>query len=194
MVALVTTVPAVSAQQGLPNGFEQSPVAGLTSVTAMDFAPDGRLFVAAQGGALRIIKDGVLLATPFMTIPVESFGEQGLLGLAFDPELTTNRYLYVFYTSPDTAQNRVSRFTASSTNPDIAEPGSELIILDNISHGDGYHNGGAIHFGSDGKLYIATGDVTNPNNAQSLGSLAGKLLRIDPRSFPNVVPPDNPFV
>jgi glucose/arabinose dehydrogenase len=80
----------------LPSGFEQTLlVGGLGGVTAMEFAPDGRLFVAEQAGQLRVVKNGVVLPTPFLTVSANSFGAQGLLGLAFDPNFTTNRRVYV---------------------------------------------------------------------------------------------------
>src|SRR5882672_7747651 len=113
----------------LPAGFVASTVAsGLSAPTAMDFAPDGRLFVCLQGGNLRVIKNGVLLAAPFVSLTVDSAGERGLLGIAFDPNFITNNFLYVYYTVPGTfAHNRVSRFT---TNGDVAVPNSETVILD----------------------------------------------------------------
>ena len=86
----------------------------------MQFAPDGRLFVCEQGGRLRVIKNGVLLSTPFLTVTVNSVGERGLLGVAFDPAFSTNRYVYVYYTAATPAvHNRISRFTA---NGDVALP------------------------------------------------------------------------
>jgi glucose/arabinose dehydrogenase len=196
-IAIATLLFSVSVTlaSDLPSGFEETlVVTGLTSVTAMEFAPDGRLFVAEQAGRLRVVKDGMVLSTPFLTVPANSFGEQGLLGVAFDPNFTANKHVYVYYTAQATGQNRVSRFTASSANPDVADQDSELVILDDLVNSGGYHNGGAIHFGLDGKLYVAVGDGSNPPNAQSLETLAGKLLRIDPFSFPNVIPPDNPFI
>ena len=80
-----------------PNFTENNLVSGLSSPTAMAFSPDGRLFVAEQGGSLRVVADGVLLPTPFLTVPVSSLGERGLLGVAFDPdfETATDKYLYV---------------------------------------------------------------------------------------------------
>ena len=98
----------------LPAGFTETQIAlNLTSPTAMAFAPDGRLFVCLQGGALRVIKAGALLSTPFMTVSVDSSGERGLLGVAFDPDFATNQFVYVYYTTPITPiHNRVSRFTA----------------------------------------------------------------------------------
>src|SRR4026207_2247440 len=77
----------------LPSGFVQTTVAsGIASPTAMAIAPDGRIFVCSQGGGVRLIKTGVFLATPFVTLSVDSVGERGLLGVAFDPYFTLNHY------------------------------------------------------------------------------------------------------
>src|SRR5437667_12868575 len=79
----------------LPQGFSETMVSGgLSSPTAMDFAPDGRLFVCLQAGQLRVIKNGSLLATPFVTLTVDSSGERGLLGVAFDPGFASNNFVY----------------------------------------------------------------------------------------------------
>src|SRR5438309_7020920 len=142
----------------LPPGFVEAQVGGNLSgsPTAMAFAPDGRLFVCQQGGQLRVIKNGSLLATPFVTLTVNSSGERGLLGVAFDPAFPTNGFVYVYYTATTPAiHNRVSRCTA---NGDVALAGSEFVLLDlnNLSSATN-HNGGAIHFGPDGKLYIPVG-------------------------------------
>jgi glucose/arabinose dehydrogenase len=157
----------------------------------MDFAPDGsgRLFVAEQGGTLRVIAGGQLLGTPFLSLNVDSTGERGLLGVAFDPNFATDSYVYVYYTVPGSpAHNRVSRFTA---NGNVAAPGSEVDLLDIDSLStDTRHNGGAIHFGPDGKLYVAVGDNKVSSNSQSLSSLKGKILRINPDGS---IPADNPF-
>ena len=84
----------------LPSGFAETRIAtGLASPTAMSFAPDGRLFVCEQGGKLRVIKNGALLATPFVTLSVNSSGERGLLGVAFDPDFATNGFVYIYYTT-----------------------------------------------------------------------------------------------
>ncbi len=176
----------------LPANFTETQLAsGLSSPTAMAFAPDGRLFVCQQGGQLRVIKNGALLAAPFVTIAVDSNGERGLLGVAFDPDFATNQFVYVYYTSPTPqVHNRVSRFTASAGNPDVAAAGSEVPIFDlnNLSVATN-HNGGAIHFGPDGKLYIAVGENANPANAQSIGNVLGKVLRINSDGS---IPGDNP--
>ncbi|HEV2854604.1 MAG TPA: PA14 domain-containing protein [Thermoanaerobaculia bacterium] len=174
----------------LPSGFTENVVAsGLNNPTAMASAPDGRLFVTEQGGTLRVIKNGALLPTPFLTVTVSSTGERGLLGIAFDPNFATNQWVYVYYTATTPAvHNRVSRFTASG---DTAVAGSETVILelDNLSSATN-HNGGAMHFGPDGKLYIAVGENGNPSNAQTLGNLLGKMLRINKDGS---IPTDNPF-
>jgi len=173
----------------LPTGFTETIISGISSPTAMELAPDGRIFVCEQGGRLRIIKNGALLATPFLTVSVDSAGERGLLGVAFDPQFAINHFVYVYYTVPVTPRhNRVSRFTA---NGDVAVAGSELAILelDNLSSATN-HNGGAIHFGPDGKLYVAVGENANPSNAQTLTNRLGKVLRINSDGS---IPADNPF-
>lgn len=173
----------------LPTGFTETQISGLSGATAMDFAPDGRLFVCLQGGNLRVIKNGALLPTPFLTVSVDSSGERGLLGVAFDPNFSTNNFVYIYYTVPTAPiHNRVSRFTA---NGDVAVPGSELVLLnlDNLSSATN-HNGGALHFGPDGKLYIAVGENANPSNSQTLTNLLGKILRINSSG---TIPTDNPF-
>jgi glucose/arabinose dehydrogenase len=162
----------------LPAGFIENLVSnGLSSPTAMDFAPDGRLFVCLQGGQLRVIKNGALLPASFVTLTVDSSGERGLLGIAFDPNFASNNFIYVYYTVPGSpAHNRLSRFTA---NGDVAAANSEVVLLElnNLSSATN-HNGGAIHFGPDGKLYIAVGENANGANSQTLTNLLGKVLRL----------------
>jgi glucose/arabinose dehydrogenase len=174
----------------LPPGFSETQiVAGLASATAMELAPDGRIFICQQTGQLRVVKNGSLLSTPFVSLTVHSAGERGLLGVAFDPNFAANNFVYVYYTVPGTtAHNRISRFTA---NGDVAVGGSEFVLvdLDNLSSATN-HNGGAIHFGPDGKLYVGVGENANPANSQTLSNRLGKLLRINSDGTP---PPDNPF-
>jgi len=175
----------------LPAGFSEVPLAtGLRNPTAMAIAPDGRIFIAEQNGDLRVVKNGVLLDDEFLHVSVNSAGERGLLGVAFDPNFATNNFVYVYYTtSTSPIHNRVSRFTA---NGDIVIPGSERVLLnlDNLSAATN-HNGGAIHFGRDGKLYIGVGENADGDNAQTLGNLLGKILRINRNGS---IPADNPFV
>ncbi len=187
--------PCVAARAAtLPTGFAETRVAtGLASPTAMAFAPDGRLFVAQQAGALRVIKNGALLTQPFLTVSVNSSGERGLLGVAFDPNFSSNNFVYVYYTtSTAPVHNRLSRFTASAANPDVVAAGSEvqLLNLPALSSATN-HNGGAIHFGTDGKIYIAVGDNANTANAQPLTTTLGKLLRVNADGS---IPSDNPFL
>ena len=188
----LAVLPAASqlSAASLPAGFSETLIAtGISSSTAMAFAPDGRIFVCQQGGNLRVIKNGVLLSSPFVAITVNSSGERGLLGIAFDPGFASNQYVYVYYTATTPAiHNRISRFTA---NGDVAVSGSEVVILElNDLSGATNHNGGAIHFGPDGKLYAAVGENANGSNAQTLNNLLGKILRLN---SDGTIPSDNPF-
>ena len=143
----------------------------------MAFAPDGRLFVCEQGGALRVIKNGALLPTPFLTVSVNSSGERGLLGAAFDPDFANNNFVYIYYTATSpTVHNRISRFTA---NGDVAVTNSEVVLMDLEDLSATNHNGGAIHFGLDGMLYIATGENAVQSNSQSFSNRLGKILRVN---------------
>ena len=173
----------------VPAGFTDAQVAAnLSSPTAMAIAPDGRIFVAQQDGAVRVIKDGQLLPDPFATVAANSSAERGLLGITFDPDFTSNHYVYVYYTaSAPTAHNRVSRFTAIG---DVAA-GPETALLDFPDIGGAiYHMGGALHFGADGKLYIAVGDHQDGGKSQLLTSVFGKILRVNADGS---IPGDNPF-
>ena len=190
-VCLMLTIGATAGRAAtLPTGFTEALVAsGLNNPTAMQFAPDGRLFVCEQGGRLRVIKNGALLSTPFLTVTVSSSGERGLLGVAFDPNFAVNQYVYIYYTATSPAvHNRVSRFTA---NGDVAAAGSEVVLLDldNLSSATN-HNGGALNFGPDGKLYVSVGENANAANAQTLSNLLGKMLRLN---TDGTIPTDNPF-
>jgi glucose/arabinose dehydrogenase len=174
----------------VPPGFTDSLVAaGLNNPTAMALAPDGRIFVCEQGGALRVIENGILLTTPFLTVTVDSSGERGLLGVAFDPNFNSNQLVYIYYTATTpTIHNRISRFTAAGN---VAVAGSEIIVMDlnNLSTATN-HNGGALHFGPDGNLFVAVGDNANGSNAQTLANRLGKMLRI---TSTGAIPADNPF-
>jgi glucose/arabinose dehydrogenase len=176
-----------------PNFARLQVVGGLANPTTMAFAPDGRLFVAEQRGTLRVVKPGGTLAT-FLNISgrVDSAGERGLLGVAFDPNFSNNHYVYLYYTQRATrttpAHNRVIRVTA---NGNRAVAGSERLILRlNYLSSATNHNGGAIHFGRDGKLYVGVGENDNGANAQSLRNLKGKMLRINKDG---TIPQSNPF-
>jgi glucose/arabinose dehydrogenase len=193
---------ALNAATTLPSGFTEAPWGNsiASNCTAMAFAPDGRLFVCTQDGHLRVIDaSGNLLGPDFATLTVDSSGERGLIGVAFDPNFSTNQYVYVYHTVPagptnsPPPHNRISRFTA---NGNVAAGGPTTIIdLDNLSSATN-HNGGAIHFGSDGKLYAGVGDnasgtTASASNSQKVTNRLGKILRINADPV-NPTPSDNP--
>jgi glucose/arabinose dehydrogenase len=169
----------------------ESWVTGLSSATAMAQAPDGRLLVTQQGGSLRVVKNGSLLSTPFLSLTVDPAGERGLLGVALHPQFASNGWLYVYYTTTSGGtHNRISRFTASTSNPDVAQAGSEVILVDLPALSSATnHNGGALHFGVDGKLYVGVGDNANSATAPNLANPFGKLLRFNDDGS---IPTDNP--
>ena len=174
----------------LPAGFTEAQFGSNLggAATAMAFAPDGRLFVCLKSGQLRVIKNGTLLTAPFVSLSVDSAGERGLLGVAFDPNFSSNQFVYLYYTvSSAPVHNRISRFTA---NGDVAATGSEVVLMDLDILSATNHNGGAIHFGPDGKLYAGVGENANSANAQTLNNRLGKILRINSDGS---IPTDNPF-
>jgi glucose/arabinose dehydrogenase len=178
-------------------------------------APPGdsrRLFVVEQHGTIRVVRDGVKLAEPFLNIDpaVGSGGEEGLLSMAFAPDYATSGRFYVYYTGTD-SDNRVVEFRRSASDLDRADPSTGREVLELFHTDFGNHNGGQLQFGPDGYLYIATGDGGGGNdthqNSQRLSGtpaegndanpLLGKLLRIDPNPSGGAaytIPPDNPFV
>ena len=179
----------------IPPGFSKSTIAtGLDRPTSISSAADGRLFITEQAGRVRIVRPDKLLPNPFAVLTVDDTGERGLLGLALDPSFDSNHYVYLYHTVKSTpAYNRVTRVTA---NGNSAVPGSEVVILDlDKLTSRTIHNGGAMHFGLDKKLYIAVGDNGKSTNAQTLSNRLGKMLRINsdgsipqnnPQSFPGV--------
>lgn len=176
----------------LPAGLSRTVFAsGFNDIlTAAAVAPDGRLFVTEQSGRLRVVKNGQLLAQPFVTLPVDPFGERGLLGVALHPDFATNGWLYLYYTTPEGGvHNRISRFVATG---DVALAGGETILVDLPPLNTvPKHNGGAMAFGADGKLYVAVGDNTDAALAPSLASPFGKMLRFNADGS---IPFDNPFL
>jgi glucose/arabinose dehydrogenase len=177
-----------------PTGFtrNESWITGLSSATAIAQAPDGRLFVAQQGGALRVVKSASLLAAPFITLAVDPNGERGLIGVTLHPQFASNGYVYLYYTTTEGGtHNRISRFTANPANTDVALANSEQRIADLPALSSATnHNGGAMHFGLDGKLYVAVGDNANSAKAPNLADPFGKLLRFNDDGS---IPTDNPF-
>ncbi|MCB2378412.1 PQQ-dependent sugar dehydrogenase [Hymenobacter sp. BT635] len=190
LMLLLSLLALTATGQTFPAGFNQVQVTnGISNPTVLAFAPDGRIFVGEQGGALRVIKNGSLLAAPFVRLSVNSSGERGLIGIALDPNFSANGYIYLYYTvSTAPLRNRISRFTAAG---DVAVAGSEVVVLelDPLSSATN-HNGGAMSFGPDGKLYVAIGENANGSHAQNLDTYHGKFLRINPDGS---VPAGNPF-
>jgi glucose/arabinose dehydrogenase len=157
-----------------------------------------RLFIVEQGGTIRIVQNGTLLPAPFLDITanISSGGERGLLGLAFDPDYTTNGRFFVHYT--DVAGNtRVSMWLRSSADPNLADPASEQLVLA-AEQPFPNHNGGQLSFGPDGYLYLGLGDGGSGGDPQGRGQdltdLLGSILRLDVHTAtPYTIPPDNPF-
>ena len=151
VLAIILLFETPSSAADVPDGFVVTQVAtGMFSVTRMELLPDGRILVLQQDGKIRVIENGVLRSTPFLTLDVDSFSEHGLLGIALDPAFTTNHFFYVYYTAKTPVlHNRVSRFTAGTS----ADPASEVVIfeLDQLVGELGWHQGGNLLFGSDGK-------------------------------------------
>jgi glucose/arabinose dehydrogenase len=160
--------------------------------------------VVEQGGLIRVVENGAIVDPAFLDLStvVDTGGnEQGLLGLAFHPDSANNGFFYVNYTydpgaNPD--RSRIARYQVSATDPNQADPGSAATIIDFQQNGPN-HNGGDLHFGPDGFLYVASGDgggSEDPDDlAQSLDTLLGKMLRIDvDGAAPYAIPADNPFV
>jgi glucose/arabinose dehydrogenase len=176
-------------------------VTGLPQPTAIVHAGDARLFLTLQRGQIAVFQDGTVLPTAFLDIRllVSCCGERGLLGLAFHPRYSESGFFFVDYTnlSGDTV---IARYRVSAGNPNIADPSSGVTLL-TIAQPFSNHNGGQLAFGPDGYLYIGLGDGGSGGdphgNGQSLSTLLGKMLRIDPRPSggrPYAIPPDNPFV
>ena len=204
---LIATVPLPAGAQGLALDTLEV-VGGLQQPVDLADPGDGsgRQFLVQQTGAIRIWNGTALEATPFLDLSAEvtCCGERGLLGLVFHPDYAANGELFVNYTRTHSGQLQtvVSRFRVSELDPDLADSGSEEILL-TIDQPFANHNAGDLGFGPDGYLYVPTGDGGSggdpEENGQDLAVLLGKVLRIDVDSSPDpgldyAIPPDNPFV
>jgi len=157
-------------------------VGNLDTVWGIDFLPDGSMIFTERPGRVSKFKNGV--KSIIGQIGVEERGESGLMGIAVDPDFTTNKFIYVIHTRITRGGgNRISRFVLDGTLR------QETILLDGIPAAR-YHDGGALAFGPEGKLYATTGDATEPQSAQVRNSLAGKILRLNKDGS---IPSDNPF-
>ncbi|HUS18368.1 MAG TPA: PQQ-dependent sugar dehydrogenase, partial [Terriglobales bacterium] len=183
------------------------------------FTPDGRMFIWEKSGVIRIFANGALLPAPFLDISarVNRYGDRGLIGLALDPEFASNGYVYLAYTfenggdvqSSAARTQRITRITTNPADPNVALPGSEVVLLgkevtlpcasgsDCIPNDAGTHTVDHLAFGKDGKLYVSIGDGAtfayaseSSLRAQDLSSLNGKILRVNKDG---TAPSDNPF-
>ncbi|HZB63846.1 MAG TPA: PQQ-dependent sugar dehydrogenase [Nitrososphaeraceae archaeon] len=159
----------------------------LSTPWAIDIAKDNRIFFTEREGKIRVIDEkGILLDEPVAYIRVAQNGGSGLLGIALHPNFTENHLIYIYhsYVKDNKLYNKILLLKEKDNK--IIESN---IIIDSIP-GSPYNNGGRIKFGPDYKLYITTGDASDPLLAQNLSSLAGKILRLNPDGS---IPSDNPF-
>ncbi len=204
VVVLSLGQPLLAFGQGLVRGLvDELVVGGLHLPVAAARLPDGRLLVAEKAGVVRVVVNGVLQADAFLDLRdrVNDYWDRGLLGVTIDPAFADNGYVYLFYvheddpltyTGPKTS--RVVRVTAVGNSADIE---TEVVLVDGLPADSPSHDGGAMQFGPDGRLWITTGDASSFNavdpqalRAQQIDSLAGKLLRVD-RDGRGLA--DNPF-
>jgi len=186
-----------------PNLMLESFATGLSAPVDIAHAGDDRLFIVEKGGAIKIVNpDGTVLPQPFLDIDPRvrsSESERGLLGLAFHPDYENNGYFFVNYTD-NSGDTRISRFTRSAEDANLADPNSEKVILE-VEQPFENHNGGDVAFGPDGYLYIGLGDGGSGGDpgdrAQARLNLLGKMLRLDidtEENTPYLIPFDNPFI
>ena len=197
---LVLLAGPVSAAPVAPAGFTDELVADVPQPTALAFTPDARMLVATQPGKLRVYANGSLLAEPALDLAgsVCTNSERGMLGVAVDPEFVSNDYVYVYYTTSETGgcKNRVARYVLSYSN--VAT--FDRVLIDAIPSPGGNHNGGDLHFGKDGYLYVSVGDGgTDYAGGGSAGAndaardphvLLGKILRV---TRDGTIPETNPY-
>ena len=198
-----TMTAAPAAASVFPSGFTDTLVAGgFGSPTAVAQLPDGRLLVTSQSGQLSVVTNGVSTTALDLNAlsKVCTAGEEGLLGVAVDPQFSTSGHLYLFYTAAvgnctltgagsGGAKNRVSRFTMSGSTVNAA---TEVVLLDNMPAWGSNHNGGDVHLANDGTLFVTVGDggAGRPDSTAADMSLPnGKILRI---GLDGSIPSDNP--
>ena len=206
--AETTSAPATTASSaqttGAPSGVKLLAV-GRFDMPVYVTAPPGdtrRIFVVEQGGTIRVVRAGERISRPFLDLrsKVTAGGEQGLLSMAFAPDYARTRRFYVNYTDRRGTQSVVEYRRSQNSSERALTSGRLVLRYDGL---EANHNGGLLKFGPDKLLYIGTGDGGGADdrhgtrgNAQDLGSVLGKILRIDPRRSggrPYRVPASNPF-
>lgn len=185
-IVLLSTISLAKTAQ-LPEGFVEKLIAENLDPTKMAIAPDGRLFLTEKNGLIHIIENDILLPEPFLDLEVDFFNERGISGIAIDPDFNSNGFVYIYYSVVDENRNRLSRFTAIGNKADIT---SEHILVEFDPLGGSIHNGGEMHFGPDGMLYIGIGDGANSIDVPDMDKYTGKVIRIRPDGS---IPQDNPF-
>ena len=163
---------------------------GFNLPTVLKFLPDGRMLIGELGGKIWILQPGVSQVdpVPFLQLAdVGAGGERGLNDVVLDPDFVNNGHYYVFYNRGSTNRDRVSRFTASGSTTNLS---TEFVVYQDDDAAEDEHHGGSLNFGFDGKLYVTTGEHFIPQEAQSLRSYRGKILRINKDGSS---PTDNPF-
>ncbi|HEY0070790.1 MAG TPA: PQQ-dependent sugar dehydrogenase [Chloroflexia bacterium] len=178
-------------REALPPGVTiETVLTGMARPVAMAFDPQGRLFYTEkESGNVRLFANGTLQPNPVINFRVNIFNERGLLGIALDPNFNQNHYIYIYYTcstaAPDcpVMENRLVRFVENNGT------GSNATIIFTSPQTAGQHNGGNIHFGPDGKLYVSIGDNFNPPNGQDVTVKNAKMHRINSDGS---MPTDNP--
>jgi len=200
---------APPAGAAVPTGFSDELVTSVPAPTALAFTPDGRMLITTQAGALRVLQNGVLVATPAVDLASRlcSNSERGLLGVAVDPAFAANGFVFLYYSYNRAGDcgtgtvNRVARFVMTGNTLT-----GEVVLLDNIPSPNGNHNGGDLNFGKDGMLYVSVGDggcdypggtpsgcAGNNDASRDRHSLVGKILRIDRNGqFPPTTPSPGP--
>src|SRR3989344_6414320 len=172
----------------LPGNFVKTQIAqGFSAPTAFTQTPDERILVLEKGGKAKIVKNGQIQGE-YISLPVDSDGERGLLGIALDPQYSTNNFVYLYYTNNSPLEIRVSRFTETGG---VLDKSTEVILLKSSQSLNLQHHSGTVRFGPDGKLWITTGNNTVSSNSQDLSNIHGKILRINKDG---TIPSDNPFI
>jgi glucose/arabinose dehydrogenase len=184
-LALATLVVLSPSTARAQEGFERE-VEGFGFAVNLAFTQDGTMFVADKDvGEIRIVRDGEILDEPFVTLPVQvTVNETGLLGVAVDPAFPDEPWVYAYYTGTD-VMNHLVRIRADGHRGTEIQP-----LLDLLPATAGWHNGGDLAFGPDGKLYVSVGDGHDGSRSQDPNGIGGRILRLNPDGS---IPDDNPL-